>query len=108
MTSSKCARRIWIALALSIASAGSLHAQAIAGPHPSTVWQRPAAKLSSNPARVKGRDLSPKTRGLLIGAVIGGLAAGFLGNRLCHEIGSSGSGGWRSAGWLDRSDRSPR
>ena len=27
---------------------------------------------------------SPRQRGLLIGAIVGGLAAGILGNRVCH------------------------
>jgi outer membrane lipoprotein SlyB len=92
MTSS-ISRRALATLAVTLGCAGSARAQSLPGPHPSALWVRSSASVSGTLGNVRGRTLSPTTRGFLVGVIIGGVAGGLFGNRVCHAYGSSGSDG---------------
>ncbi len=66
------------------------HAQAVRGPGASSLWSSRAVERPALPAAGIDRQPSAKERGLLKGAVIGALAAGFLGNRVCRENAATG------------------
>ena len=79
------ARRGMLALFLLPAAFGRTAAQSVAAPQPSALWVRPA--MDSRP--VHAGSMSPKERGLLIGATIGGLVSGVLGHAACRAYSSS-------------------
>jgi hypothetical protein len=67
-----------------IASAGQAEAQSFTKPQSSVLWAVPSIPDLGASGAVPQRAASSKGRGLLIGAIIGGVAAGFFGNRMCH------------------------
>ena len=69
-------------------AAAQVEAQTLSPPHASALWMVPATREIPPSARVS-QSASSKGHGLLLGAVIGGLAAGFLGNRVCHAYGTT-------------------
>lgn len=68
-------------------------AQALARPQPSALWAAPPTHNYGASASVGGRSPSAKQRGFLIGAIIGGVAAGFLGNKACRAFSAYTSDG---------------
>jgi hypothetical protein len=82
----RCGRKFAVVTFL-LAGAAQAHAQSLAGPRPSVLWAAPSSPGLA-PLSLPELAASSKTKGLLIGAIIGGAAAGFLGNRVCHAYGA--------------------
>ena len=72
-------------------------AQMLWGPHASPVWAAAVHRDRTAPAPPAARVAS-RTHGLAVGAVIGGLAAGFLGHRMCQAYSATGDC-WGQALW---------
>ena len=92
------ARRI-PALAILLAGAAPAAAQVPAPgrPQPSILWA--AAAHRADLRDVGGaRAITSRTDGLAVGAVLGGLVAGFLGHRACRAYGATGDC-WGQALW---------
>jgi hypothetical protein len=85
-------RRALAATALAFACAGPAFAQSLAGPRPSALWMSVAASDTAPQRLLRSPGASTANRRLLIGAVIGGLAGGFLGHKICRAYGSDVGG----------------
>ena len=97
----------WVVLGLSaicLAPVGTVQAQSLPRPQPSVLWvapRRPSVEISGPLLR---EEPSSKQRGLLLGALIGGAVAGFLGNRVCRAYSATTADGclgdtlWWAAG----------
>ena len=79
--------RRFITAALLLASALPSHAQA--GPRPSILWAAARRSEVHSAGTVRLASTS-RTDGLAIGAVVGGLVAGFLGHRMCQAYSALG------------------
>jgi hypothetical protein len=82
--------RLWWVVAM-LAGAGQVTAQVSPRPQPSVLWAVPSPESLNVSGHVLRQAASPKERGLLIGALFGGVAAGFLGNRVCHAYSATAS-----------------
>ena len=81
---SSAALRVLSVTAILLTYGLELRAQGITAPHPSLLWAAPSSRAAAGSGRALGAGPSPKERGFLLGALIGGVVTGFLGNRICR------------------------
>jgi hypothetical protein len=84
-----------LAAVTALAAGGKAEAQSFGGPRPSVLWAAPSMMNAGPAAGVPVVDVPAggamsRSRGLAIGAVIGGLVAGFLGHRMCQAYSAAG------------------
>ena len=82
-----------VVLFCALGAPGEAGAQAAPGPRASRLWLVPDAGRTEGAAHIQRSEGSHKERGLLIGALVGGVGAALLGNQVCHAYGSSSTDG---------------
>ena len=73
-------------------------AQQRIGPQASLLWQAAPHREAGEAAGTGTRAIESRTDGLAIGALVGGVAAMFVGHRLCQAY-SAGDNCWNQALW---------
>jgi hypothetical protein len=88
-------RRLLLALALLPALLRGADAQSVAAPRPSALWVRAVAEEAPS----HGGSITPMERSLLIGATIGVVVSGVLGQAACRAYGASNGCGGETVWW---------
>ena len=82
--------RVLAALVLLTAPQGAAAAQAFPGPQPSLLWATAPLADPAPSDDAAARSAMSRSTGLQAGALVGGLAAGFLGYRVCQAYSAVG------------------